>query len=382
MNDGSGLRIVQLANFVGPVSGGMRQAIDQLGRGYAAAGAERILVVPGRTDAVHEDDAGVVVQVRAPKISESYRMIAEPWRVFRAVKRFAPTSLECSDKWTLSPAGNWARRHNVGSVLFSHERLTDMASMWFRRQFGVTEVVGAMNRRLAKEFDAVVCTSRYALEEFAGTGAHLVHVPLGVDLATFRPGLASPPDDGVLHLCYVGRMSHEKSPQLDVAAAVELHRRGVPIQLDMYGFGPDLDALRAQAGSAPVRFHGYVSGRDEIARIYAAHHISMSVCPAETFGLAVLEALASGTPVVTANVGGARELVTDECGEWDEATPEGIADAVERLGVRLRDPHAASAIRAAARERAERYTWDASVDAMLGLHRELAEGRWREWDEH
>ncbi len=362
------LRIAQLANFVGPVSGGMRVAIDALGAGYVAAGHERILVIPGENDTITETENGTVVQVKAPKISRDYRMIATPWRALKVLERFNPTSIEVSDKWTLSPAARWARKRQIGSVLFSHERLDDMLTMWLRRQFGVEAAVGALNRKLSKSFDRVVVTSAYAAEEFAQTGAHLVQVPLGVDLKTFTPAAGSPADDGVLKLCYVGRMSHEKSPQLGVETLLELHRRQVPVRLDMYGTGPDLEAMRAQAGTAPVVFHGFVQGRDAVAACFAASDISLSVCPAETFGLAVLEALACGTPVVTATRGGAHELVDASSGESGHADPVALADAVQRLATRL-----SPALRAAARARAEQFTWQASVDKMLTVHQELAD---------
>ena len=372
------MRIAQLANFVGPVSGGMRVAIDHLGAGYVAAGHERILVIPGEKDSTEETENGVVVRVRAPRLSRDYRMIAKPWRALDVLDRFRPTSIEVSDKWTLSPAARWGRRHGVGSVLFSHERLDDMLGMWLRRQFGVETVVGALNRRLAREFDIVVVTSDYAAGEFTNTGARLRKVPLGVDLETFHPDAgphhAAGPAE-VTQICYVGRMSHEKSPELGVAAAVELHRRGIPIQLNMYGTGPDVEAMRVQAGDAPVVFHGFVRGRDEVARRFAANDISFSVCPAETFGLAVLEALACGTPVVTSDRGGAHELVTLDCGESGAPDAESLADATERLITRL-----GPELRAAARRRAEQYTWQASVERMLQIHAEVAgSGRSPSW---
>ncbi|MEL4505083.1 glycosyltransferase [Luteococcus sp. H138] len=360
------LRIAQLANFVGPVSGGMRVAIDQLGKGYVEAGHERILVIPGQHDTTTETENGLVVQVRSPRITRDYRMIATPWRALKVLERFNPTSIEVSDKWTLSPAARWAKKRGVGSVLFSHERLDDMLAGWVRAQFGVETAVGALNRRLVKEFDAVVVTSDYAREEFADLGANLWKVPLGVDLETFHPGVGAPSEDGLVKLCYVGRMSHEKNPELGVAAAVELHRRGVPIQLNMYGVGPDLEKMRVQAGDAPVVFHGFVKGRDEVARRFAASDISLSVCPSETFGLAVLEALACGTPVVTSNRGGAHELVDATSGEYGPPDAAGIADAVERLIGRL-----SPELRLAARQRAEQYTWASSVEKMLQLHDSL-----------
>lgn len=366
------LRIAQLANFVGPVSGGMKVAIDALGKGYVAAGHERILVIPGPKDRITESESGITVEIAAPRVSAGYRMIATPWRALDILDRFRPTSIESSDKWTLTPAAGWASRRGIGSVLFSHERLDDMLTMWVRRQFGVAAAVGALNRRLSKSFDVVVVTSDYSAGEFADTGARLVKVPLGVDLETFNPnkrepGLPTPRPDDVLRLCYVGRMSHEKSPQLAVAAALELHRRGVPLRLDMYGVGPDTDAMKQQAGNAPVFFNGFVAGRDEVARRFAAADISMSVCPAETFGLASLEALACGTPVVTANRGGTHEIVDVTSGEAGSPDAVGLADATQRLAARL-----GPELRDAARHRAEQFTWDASVETMLMIHSEIA----------
>ena len=137
----------------------------------------------------------------------------------------------------------------------------------------------------------------------------------------------------------------------------------MPVQLDVYGEGPHLDELRAIAGSAPVTFHGFVAGRDALRERIAAADIALSVCPGETFGLAVLEALACGTPVVTADRGGARELVDVTSGGWAAPYPSTLADAVLDLAARPREH-----LRVGARRRAERYPWSAATDAMLAVH--------------
>lgn len=357
------MRIAQLANFVGPTSGGMKVVIDHLAQGYVEAGHERVFVMPGRRDLIRETDLGIVAEVGSPRISPNYRMILQPWQAFDVLKKFGPTSIEVSDKWTLSPAGPWARRHGVGSVLFSHERLAEMMTHFFRRAFGVEAIVGAMNRRLSQEFDAVVVTSRYAAGEFDNTGARLELIPLGVDLTTFHPSVGSPVDDGSIKLVYCGRLSREKMPHLAIAAAVALHERGHRVRLDMYGAGPHEQMLRDEAGDAPVHFHGFVASREDVARCYAAADISMSVSPTETFGLAVLEAMACGTPVVTSTRGGGRELVDESSGAWARPDGESLADAVESLLPRL-----GTGLRAGARRRAELYTWDRTVEQMLALH--------------
>ena len=363
------MRIAQLANFIGPASGGMKTAVQALGEGYVAAGCRRLLVVPGPTDDRTTTPLGDVVQLRAPRVGGGYRLIVEPWRVIEALEEWRPTSVELSDKLTLLPVARWARRSGVGSVLFSHERLDDMLAMRSGLETTSKVSVGLLNKLLVRSVDTVVVTSAYAQHEFQevadAVACPVVRVPLGVDLATFRPHRHSPSD--VLRLTHVGRLSREKSPHLAVATAVELHRRGLPVRLDVYGVGPHLDELVALAEDAPVTFHGFVDGRDDLSRRVAAADVALSVCPGETFGLAVLEALASGTPVVTAHRGGARELVDASSGAWAAPDPGSLADAVLRVAAR---PVAER--RAGARARAERYPWSATVASMLDVHGQLA----------
>lgn len=362
------MRIAQLANFIGPASGGMKTAVAALGAGYVAAGAARLLVVPGPVDDRTVTEHGEVVQLRAPRVGGGYRLILEPWRVIDVLEEFGPTSVEINDKTTLLPVTRWARRNGVGSVLFSHERLDHMLALRTGLDASAKVSIGLLNRVLVRQFDAIVVTSTFARREFSVHAAvvdtPIVKVPLGVDLATFRP---TPREAGpVVRLVHVGRLSREKSPHLAVATAVELHRRGVPVQLDVYGEGPHRDELEEIALDAPVTFHGHVASRDELARRIAAADVALSVCPGETFGLAVLEALACGTPVVTASTGGASELIDPASGAWGEPDPASLADAVLRVVARDEATR-----RQAARARAELFPWQASVDAMLGLHERL-----------
>lgn len=363
------MRIAQLANFVGPASGGMRTALRALGEGYVGAGCRRLLVVPGPEDARTSTPLGDVVQLRAPRVGGGYRLIVEPWRVTEVLESWRPTSIELSDKLTLLPVARWARRNGIGSVLLSHERLDDMLSLRTGLDATSKVSVALLNRLLVRSVDTVVVTSSYAQGEFqqvaAAAGCRVVRIALGVDLETFRPHPRGPVQ--VLRLVHAGRLSREKSPHLAVATALELHRRGIPVRMDVYGVGPHRAELVEIAAGAPVRFRGYVDSPSRLSRALADADVALSVCPSETFGLAVLEALASGTPVVTADRGGARELVDETSGAWGAPAAGPLADAVLEVAAR---PTADR--RAAARDRAERYPWSATVESMLEVHSSVA----------
>lgn len=361
------MRIAQVANFVGPTSGGMRTAVQALGQGYVEAGVERLLVAPGPVDEVEHGPDGTTVRLRAPRVGGGYRLIVDPWRVTAALDDFAPDSVEVCDKVSLLPVARWARRSGARCVLFSHERLDAMLSLRTGLGAGVEGPVAALNQVLVRHVDGVVVTSEFARGEFAEPAAlrrtPVTRVPLGVDLDVFAPGARRWPTDETVRLVHLGRLSREKSPQLAVATAAALHRRGVRVHLDVLGDGPQRAQLEALAGDLPATFHGHVADRREVARMVAVADVALSVCPGETFGLAVLEALACGTPVVTADRGGARELVDASSGAWAAPEPEALADAVLAVTARSRRVRERGA-----RLRAERYPWSATVAAMLAVH--------------
>jgi alpha-1,6-mannosyltransferase len=374
------MHIAQLANFYGPASGGLRTALDALGRGYVEAGHERSLLIPGPEDAWEETEHGLVVTFRAPLLPGTpYRMVPETWRIRDVLDRLRPTNVEVSDKLTMTTAATWARRRDAGSVLLSHERLDTHLSPRISWRPGLVAGVNVLNRSLLRRFDEVVVTSAFAAGEFGRVATRPVRqVALGVDLTTFHPDRASASttiagtrsgsvggsaESDVPRLIHAGRLSQEKRPDLAVATAVELHRQGLAFRLDVFGDGPDRAALQRLAGDAPVIFHPYVGDRFALAAELAAADVALSVCPFETFGLAILEALACGTPVVTADTGGGRELVTLASGAWATPQPGALAAAV--TGVLAGDRHAR---RKAARQQAECYPWSTSVAAMLEVH--------------
>jgi alpha-1,6-mannosyltransferase len=366
------VRIVQLANLYSPVSGGLRTAVDALGRGYLAAGHERALVVPGRSYTRRQTEAGLVVTVPGPSVAPGYRFVLDPRPVLRVLDRLGPDVVEVSDKATLAVAARWARRRGVRSVLFSHERLDAILAPRLPDRLplepALQHATDWWNRRLAGVFDAIVVTSAFAAAEFVRVGAPALHrIPLGVDLDIFRPLPVAGPgrSAGEVRLINLGRLSAEKRPELALKAAAQLRRRGMAVRLDMVGEGPLGPALERAAAREGLRvdFHGHVRGRADVAALLGQADVALATCPVESFGLAVLEALACGTPVVAADRGAAGELLVRGAGVAVPATGAGFADGVAEV---LRWPELWR--RAGARSQAERYPWSATVAGMLSVH--------------
>jgi alpha-1,6-mannosyltransferase len=368
-----GLRIVRLANFVTPSSGGLRTALAELGRGYLAAGHEPVLVVPGEVESDRLTDQGRVITLPGPEIAGTggYRVLARRRPLRQLLEDLAPDRLEVSDRTTLRWTGEWARRRRIPAVMVSHETADGVLRTWGVPEQAAARAADRLNRRSAWAYARIVCTTEWAEREFVRIGAqNVVRAPLGVDLRRCRPGRRSTVlrarqaagADVLLLLC--SRLSVEKRPGTALDALAALRERGLRVSLVVAGDGPLKPSLvrRAREERLPVQFLGHVPDRETLADLQAAADVCLAPGPAETFGLSALEALACGTPVVASASSALPEVVGD-AGVAAADTGEDFARGVRDL---LARPEAAR--REAARARAELFDWHRSVTAFLAAH--------------
>src|SRR2546423_2186646 len=145
--------------------------------------------------------------------------------------------------------------------------------------------------------------------------AKLKILPRGLDTELFYPARRNAAfiekfgtRNGDVRLLYVGRVSREKDLDLLAAAYRRLRNEGLSIQLFVVGHGPYAEAL---AKSLPEAFFtGYLEGT-ELATAYASADIFVFPSTTDTFGNVILEAQASGLPVVVSDSGGPKELVAN-----------------------------------------------------------------------
>lgn len=363
------MRVVQVANFYGPRSGGLRTAVDRLGSEYSAAGHEVFLLVPGQHDETVELQSGVTrisLPARQIPFTGGYRAVS-PRPVRAMLEVLAPDAIEVSDRLTLRSLGRWGRRHDIATVMISHERLDRLVGQILPRR-AARCVADCANRRTAADYDAVVCTTAFAREEFDRINAsNVVTVPLGVDLDQFHPRRHSHSvrrqwarRDQVL-LVHCGRLSVEKHADRSIDTVGALRHSGIDARLVVVGEGPLRARLERKAARLPVDFTGYIGCRDTVATILASADVALAPGPHETFGLAALEALACGTPAVVSRTSALAEILTTESGATADNDPRAIAHAVSSV---ISRPEALRRLHA--RKRAEQFTWPRAAAGMLG----------------
>jgi alpha-1,6-mannosyltransferase len=379
------MRIARLANFVAPHSGGLRTSLRELGAGYLAAGHEPVLIVPGERDSDEQTGQGRVITLRGPRVpyTGGYRVMLRRRQLTGLLGELRPDTLEVSDRSTLRWTGRWAREHGVPAVMVSHESLTALLGLAELKLAQLKlappgtpavspAIADALNRRTAAAYQRVICTTGWAAAEFERIGVgDLVRAPLGVDLDTFTPLRRSQavracyagPSETLLVHC--GRLSAEKKPQRSLVTLATLRAGGLAARLVVAGAGPlrgHLERLAAR-DTLPVTFAGFLPSRTDLAALLASADVAVAPGPVETFGLAALEALACGTPVVASAESALPEVVGHAgASVAGEDLAAGVADVLNR------PEHDR---RAAARARAEQYGWPAAVRSFLAVHQGL-----------
>src|SRR5881275_2209258 len=304
-----------------------------------------LAIIPGTVDAVVEEERAITVTIASPHVpgSPNYRLMLRSGAVRRALERLRPDLIECQDAYNLPwTALSYRRRHPEAALIAAY--MTDFPTVYVERPLSrfvtkpVASVLGrvcyAYCRALYRRFDSV-----YAMSENGGAaklrslGIDPVEVvPLGVEVGEFGPTCR---DErlrarlGVINgqplLIYVGRLDGEKKPDLVVDAFRRLPRE-LGAKLALLGEGP-LKADIAAIGDERIIMPGYVRNRAELARWLASADVYVSGMADETFGISIVEAQASGLPVVGVAAGAMIDRVTRAVGRLG---PVGDAAAMAR----------------------------------------------------
>ena len=361
--------------------GGVRTYLLRKRRHILEQTAHRhLLIIPGERDGVEEDGRAITVTIASAKVpgSPNYRLLLRNRAVREALDRFRPDLIECQDAYNLPWAAIGYRRRNPATALTA-VYMTDFPTVYVERPF--TRFIGRPLARLSARIYYGYCRSLYrrfdrvfALSEHGGAaklralGVERVEViGLGVDVADFGPRHRDPDlrrslglSDNQPLLIYVGRLDREKKPDVVVDAFLMLPPE-LGARLVLLGDGPlrtDIEAL----GDPRIVMPGFMNDRAELARWLASADLYVSGMADETFGISVIEAQASGLPVVGVAAGAMLDRVQPGLGRIG---PVGDSDAmVLNIVETLAEERAALAERAIAE--AGRFDWDRIMGQLFG----------------
>lgn len=359
--------IVDATMFWSETGGGVRRYLLTKAAWLRRQAKWRHTVLAPGLHNLHQADCGGL----SLPLPGGYRLPLSRTACTQALLAQTPDLIEVGDPYRLAWAAlDAGQRLGVPTVAFCHSDFAALAARavggsgtsarWARR------AAEAYVRRTYRNFDAVLAPSRSMARSLQSAGVANVRVqPLGVDSHEFHPRRRDPvwrhslglaPDQRAL--LYVGRFAPEKNLQRLVAAVQRL--------------GPRYCLLAVGSGPTPprgdcVRVLPFEPRTRQLARIYASADGFVHAGDQETFGLAVLEAMASGLPVAVQARAGLSELVSGGAGigvaseravDWAEAIAALFASGRESLVC-------------AGRAQAEAHDWQRLMPALVRRYEQL-----------
>jgi glycosyltransferase involved in cell wall biosynthesis len=328
----------------------------------------------------HDDAVTAIASVPFPYYPD-IRLTAPPFAaVYRVARQFKPDLIHSETEFVIGRVGQLVgRRLGIPLVSSYHTdfaRYTDSYGIpWLRGT--IESYITRFHRRSRRTYTP----SAPSREDLLRCGIRDVEVwGRGVDVAAYNPRLRSEALRERLGLgrrftfLYVGRLAHEKN----VEQIVEAYRLALPslpadsTRLVIAGAGPREPVLRAAAPPG-VTFLGYLDRRAELPALYASTEAFVFASLTETLGLVVLEAMASGLPVIATPAGGvADHLRNGENGiAYAAADARAMADAMVSLAT---DPTRQRALSLGARATAEALGWDLELDRLDASYRDVVGG--------
>ncbi|WP_203568265.1 glycosyltransferase [Aestuariimicrobium ganziense] len=197
-----------------------------------------------------------------------------------------------------------------------------------------------------------------------GVEAHVVGDV--IDIEQFQPEPRT--EHAGVRIISTGNLIARKRMSLLVDGFARLADRRDDVSLTIVGEGPEREALLAQVRRLGLDDRVQLPGRatrDELTALYRQHDLFAMLSTHETFGVVWAEALAAGLPVVAPRIPGPDEFVDETVGEWSGESPDEVAEALERVIVRL-DEFDPAALRSHV---SERFSPEAVAGQLLEVYR-------------
>jgi alpha-1,6-mannosyltransferase len=383
-------------------SGGIRRYIEEKRRFLREhTGHEHLLIIPGAKDRITRSGPLTVVAIESPLLpgQDAYRVFTRPDKIQDALTKYRPDVIELGsyylEAWAAFLYQDQALQRGQKCIItayfhtdvakaFLGAQIRASAHEWFDAWSGTLAQIGESFADLAEiggekylaavfdRCDLVVASSESQITRLRRYGAPPADLaPLGVDLALFNPAhrsesvrAAHGAGSESLVLVYDGRLTVEKNVSL-LVDAFEMLPDHLMAQLWMIGHGPQLQNMKERASHIEgLHVFPYETDPARLSELIASADIYVTAGPYETFGLSVIEAQASGLPVVGVDAGALRERVLDGLGYLGP-----VGDAQTMAANIVKAAAERSKIGQRARDHVEhRFSWNETFRSLMACY--------------
>lgn len=387
--------IVDFNNFWSPSGGGVRRYHLQKMAFYEKLSSESeqvlsIFVMPdSKTFTEKKSDSLIIEHVEAFRFPGKweYRFLWKPSQIEPVLAKYKPQVIEVGSPYLLPTMVRRAAKKIVPEAVLLSFWHADFPITYVQRpvanKFG--KALGNLSKNVAfwyarqefKHFDGIQVSCNEVLRRLDRHKLPTSHwIPLGCDIQMFSPAkrdetLVQKLKDGKpdrLTIFFPHRFCEEKGIELLLDAYPILCKKlGCEPALVFAGTGPYLPQVQEAVEKYPhIKYAGFISSIDEMARHYASVDLGLALSGWETFGLSILESMACGNAQIGASTGAAAEHIRESGAGvvLKERTPQALADAIVELY------HSDMAtMKQNARAYAEKFSWADCFKRQLELYK-------------
>ena len=373
------MKIAVFTDTFSPQINGVAKTLNRLLDFYDKEGIEYIVFAPRFKE---RDDRKNVIRFRSYSLvfyKECRLSLPKYFKAKKILQVFKPDLVHIITEFTLGMVGmEYAKKHNV-PVVSTYETDIPLYLKYYHASF-LREPTWMMFRTFHNRSDCVFTPSYYTMNKLKGKGFNHVRVwERGIETDRFSPDFRSEEwrkekglDDKIVFL-YVGRLSPEKHIDVFVDTAKELNKKYKDkIHFLIVGGGPSVEKITKEIPDN-TELLGYLRG-DELSKVYSSSDVFMFPSATETLGFVVVEAMASGLPVVCCEEGGVSDSVlVGETGYL--CRKANVGDFAENASKLIDSPELLKEMGKKGREIAITKSWDNGFNKLYKDYLEIIEKR-------
>jgi glycosyltransferase involved in cell wall biosynthesis len=327
------MKILIASDLHWPTINGVATFSRNLAQGLAAHGHEVLVIAPSQTGRKSKEIDGNYVIIRTASVPfpfyQNFRISLNPYReVKKIIDEFDPDVIHIQMLMMIGQAAmKYGHKRGIPIVTTNHampENLMDNLKLLAPVARPISYMLKVYGMRFHSKADYVTLPTQAAIDMF-GVDVEKSPVPIeavsnGINLSRFTVG--EPPKDVIEKfklptdrpiITYIGRLDAEKHLSVLIRAFVRVISKEVA-HLLIVGDGTDVENLKYLAHELGIQYHITFTGRVSDEEIVKLHKVGTVFCmpsPAELQSIAMLEAMASGQPVVAVDAGALKELCQD-----------------------------------------------------------------------